>query len=294
MYKNLINISDLNETDINEILELSKKIENDNYKEDLNKKKIGLIFEKPSTRTRLSFISGIHELNGVPIEIDLNNLNLSRNESLIDTFKMFDLYLDGLVFRTNKHEKLLTASKYFNKPIINALSDLSHPCQILADFFTLNEIFKKDKLIISWFGDVNNVLFSLIELSKLIPRIHLNIFTDKSLFSDVFKNLLSKNIQTKDKVCDKTVNMSDCIMTDVFTSMNDDYDNNKREKLLPFQVNKNIISQMNDNAVFMHCLPANIGEEVTSDVINSNKSIILKQAYNRKVLQKGLISWLKF
>jgi ornithine carbamoyltransferase len=292
MSKHLINISDLNKKDVDEIIDLSLNIENNISSIDLQRKKIGLIFEKPSTRTRLSFLTGIHELNGLPIELDVKNLNLSRNESFVDTIKMFNLYLDFLILRTDDHKKLEIAREHFSKPIINALSDVSHPCQILADFLTLKDVFKKNDIIISWFGDLNNVLFSLVELSKIIKTIKIKVFSDRSLINKNNHKFISDNVEFFYKICNQTIQSSDCIMTDVFTSMNDELDQDKKKKLLPFQVNKKIISLLKKGAVFMHCLPANIGEEVTSDILNSEISIILKQAYNRKVLQKGLLAWL--
>jgi len=291
MYKNFLNISDLNKNDILDILETANRIENKSLDIDLNKKKIGLIFEKPSTRTRLSFISGIHELSGVPIEIDTRNLNLSRNESFIDTVKMFNLYLDCIILRTNDHNKFSIMKNYFDKTVINALSDISHPCQILSDYYTLIETFDKKEFDICWFGDINNVLYSLVDLSKVVGSIKINIFTDKSLINKNFlKN--ANNVSIYNKISRDILSKTDCVMTDVFTSMNDNFDQNKKNKLMHYQVNSEIMKYTNNQTVFMHCLPANIGEEVTEEVITSSKSIVLKQAYNRKVIQKGLISWL--
>lgn len=290
MNKHLINISELSKKDISDIIELSKKLNDENNLNVLNKKKIGLVFEKPSTRTRLSFITAIYELNGIPIELNLNNLNLSRNETFADTIKMFSLYLDCLIYRTDNHKKLLEAKNFFNKPIVNALSDVSHPCQILSDYLTLINHFEKENLIISWFGDINNVLFSLIELSEIIQSIKINVFSHEDIINK--KRINSGNVIYKTQVCEKTLKETDCIMTDVFSSMNDEIDDDKKEKLLPFQVNQEILDLSAQSTVFMHCLPANLGEEVTDEVINSKKSIVLKQAYNRKVLQKGLMSWL--
>lgn len=291
MKKNFLNIADLNEKQIEEILLLSKRIEENDLNINLNKKKIGLIFEKPSTRTRLSFIAGIYELNGIPIEIDTDKLNLSRNETFVDTIKMFNLYLDALVIRTDNHFKFEIVDKYFDKTIINALSNLSHPCQILSDFYTLKNHFNRNMLDICWFGDVNNVLFSLIELSKIIKSIKLHIFTDKNFITNELKTN-RENIFTYSDISLDILKKTDCIMTDVITSMNDQYDNNKKNMLMKYQITKEIMDNSSESTVFMHCLPANIGEEVTDEVINSKKSIVLKQAYNRKVLQKGLMSWL--
>ena len=189
--KNLINISDLARSEILEILKLIDDIEVIESNP-LKGKTIGLIFEKYSTRTRLSFHTGIFQLGGHPLEIDLNNLNLQRSESYENTFQMFDQYLDLLIYRTDNHEKLLIAQKNFNKPIINALSDLSHPCQILSDFYTLRKkFFNQKNLLISWFGDMNNVLYSYYELLNIFPEIKLNVFTNKEIYEEK-KNIFSK------------------------------------------------------------------------------------------------------
>ena len=153
---NFLNINDLTKEQIFKIV-TGKKIQGN-----LKQKKIGAIYEKPSTRTRLSFETAIIDLEGSCININFSDLNFSRSESFQDTFKTFGLYLDAIIYRTNNHNKLIDAAKYFNKPIINALSDISHPCQTLSDIYTLYSIFKNLDLNVCWVGDVNNVLKSLI------------------------------------------------------------------------------------------------------------------------------------
>ena len=158
-----MNISDLSKHDFFKIIQFSKDLEN-SLDECLKNKNIGLIFEKNSTRTRLSFQVGIKQLQGNYIDINLDQLNLNRFESFEDTFEIMSCYLDCLVFRTTDHRKLELAKKYFAKPVINALSDISHPCQAISDIYTLQQHFgSADNLNIVWMGDVNNVLFSLIE-----------------------------------------------------------------------------------------------------------------------------------
>jgi ornithine carbamoyltransferase len=290
--KNIINISDLNRSDILEIL---KHIDDIDIKKNkpLTGKTIGLIFEKYSTRTRLSFHTGIFQLGGYPLEIDLKTLNLQRSESFENTFQMFDQYLDLLIYRTNDHEKLLIAKKNFNKPIINALSDVSHPCQILSDFYTIRKNFPiKKNLLISWLGDMNNVLYSYYELLNIFPELKLNVFTDKNIYEDkkkIFPKL--ENINIFHDLDYDQIKKSDCIMTDVYTSMNDK-DSEKEKSLIKFQVNEEIMSHTNKNCIFMHCLPAKVNSEVTEKVLNSEKSIVLEQAKNRLVAQKGILSWL--
>lgn len=285
--KNLINISDLKKKDINEIIKFDKTNHLSKFKDILRGKSIGLIFEKFSTRTRVSFKVAINQMGGSPIDINFNELNFQRNESFEDTFKTLSLYLDGIVYRTSDHNKIELASQIFNKPVINALSDISHPCQILSDLFTLKEHFGKiNNLTITWLGDTNNVLFSLIEACILLNNFNLNIFTDKNIYKK-FVYPKHKKVNFFFNIDNKILSKTDCIMTDVFFSMNDKH--SKKNFLKKFQVNENIMSMCKSDTVFMHCLPANIDEEVTKKVFNSINSIVWKQAENRMYIQKNIL-----
>ena len=259
----------------------------------LNNKNIGCLYEKPSTRTRLSFATGINQLGGKAIDIRLEELNFSREESFEDTFRALGCYLDGLIYRTASHNRLISGSKYMNKPVINALSEKSHPCQILADLITLYEKFNSLELEISWFGDINNVLFSLVEATNVLGTIKLNIFSHSSLIKNI-KWKLGDNIFLFDTINQEIISNSNCIMTDVFLSMNDEADEMKIDLLKNFQVNNDIMKLTKDNCVFMHCLPAKVGVEVTKNVLESSKSIVWRQAYNRLPAQIRLmkcINW---
>ena len=290
--KNLLNISDLSKDDFNSILSFASSIK-PNTENCLKNKNIGLIFEKNSTRTRLSFQVGINQLQGKYIDIKLEELNLQRVESFEDTFEIMSCYLDALVFRTTNHEKLKLASKYFKKPIINALSDVSHPCQAISDIYTLKEHFQKeDGFKIVWCGDLNNVLFSLLESMKYLTSSKIDIFTDKKIYEKNYENFLNlDNISYHFEIDDKILGSADCIMTDVFNSMNDKDD--KEALLKRFMVDQELMNKTSDTAVFMHCLPAKIGSEVSNDVIKGSKSIVLKQAKNRMVAQRGIMKWLE-
>lgn len=287
MIDNFFDISDLS------LLQFENIIFDKTSSITLKNKSIGMLYEKPSTRTRLSFSVGVHHLGGKSIDIKFNELNFSRQESLEDTFRAFGCYLDGLVFRTSSHHNLILASNLMKKPVINALSDKSHPCQTLADLITLYERFNTLDLQISWFGDVNNVLFSLIEATNLLNNLSLNIFSH----SDITNNInwkLGSNIKIYNKIEKSVISNSDCIMTDVFVSMNDHNSDHKKNLLKDFQVNNKIMNMTNNKCVFMHCLPAKIGSEVTKDVIEGPKSIVWRQAYNRLPAQKRLmqcINW---
>ena len=289
--KKLLNISDLNNIDFHQIIDHAEKLNIDNDQLLLNKN-IGLIFEKNSTRTRLSFQVGINQLGGNYIDINLDDLNLKRFESYEDTFEIMSCYLDCLIFRTNDHKKLETAFKYFKKPVINALSDISHPCQAISDLYTLKEHFGTiNDMKIAWFGDMNNVLFSLAEALFFLNNTTIDVFTNEKIF-DQNKNLFSKinNINFHFSLKSNIISNADCIMTDVFSSMNDK--KNKDLLLSNFQVNEGTMSQTKSNCVFMHCLPAKIGSEVTENVIKGKKSIVLKQAKNRMISQRGILKWL--
>ena len=290
--KNLLNISDLSKDDFNSILSFASSIK-PNTENCLKNKNIGLIFEKNSTRTRLSFQVGINQLQGKYIDIKLEELNLQRVESFEDTFEIMSCYLDALVFRTTNHEKLKLASKYFKKPIINALSDISHPCQAISDIYTLKEHFQKeDGFKIVWCGDLNNVLFSLLESMKYLTSSKIDIFTDKKIYEKNYENFLNlDNISYHFEIDDKILSSADCVMTDVFNSMNDKDD--KEALLKRFMVDQELMNKTSDTAVFMHCLPAKIGSEVSNDVIKGSKSIVLKQAKNRMVAQRGIMKWLE-
>lgn len=289
--KNLLNISDLNQSDFDEILKFANEIDINN-ENCLSGKNIGLIFEKNSTRTRLSFQVGIRQLKGNYIDIKLNELNLQRIETFEDTFEVMSCYLDCIIFRTTDHEKLKLAFNFFNKPIINALSNISHPCQAISDIFTLREHFKKkDNFEIVWLGDLNNILYSHIECLNFLKNSRIHIITDKKIYEKNKKFLqLSDQIKINFELDEKILKNADCIMTDVYNSMNDTED--KEPILKKFQVNQNLMNMTSDKTIFMHCLPAKIGSEVTKDVIKGEKSIVLQQAKNRMVAQRGILKWL--
>lgn len=293
MILDLINLDELKRFDYLKIFSLAEKASNNKYPDQLLKKKnIGLIFENLSTRTRLSFQSAIFKLGGNPIEINFSNLNLNKFESFMDTIQMFDCYLDAIVYRTTEHKKLVFTKKYFHKPLINALSEKIHPCQTLTDLFTIYQHFGNLNLEISWFGDINNVLYGLIDSTKVFKNIKINIFSSKKIIKK--NKFLSsyKNINLLSDFDYDVIKRSKVIMTDVFISMNDKHSKEKEKSLLRFQVNKKIMDLTSQNAVFMHCLPAAIGKEVTEDVIRGPKSITIRQAKNRMFVQMGLLQWL--
>jgi len=282
---NIFDISDLNTEDLLQILD-------SNFKENnLDNKNIGMIFEKQSTRTRLSFQVGIRQLKGNAIDINFNDLNLSRDESFEDTFKAINCYLDGLVYRTTSHKNLIESAKYFKKPIINALSEKSHPCQIISDLFTIKEHFKSFNQTILWMGDMNNVCFSLVEAVNLIDNFSLIICCPKKISDTKIWNF-GKNIKIISDIKEINLSIVNIVMTDVFISMNDEENQDKIQLLKDYIVDQQIMDKTNKNSIFMHCLPAKVGYEVSKEVFNGRQSIVWKQAYNRMVAQKKLLQFI--
>ena len=285
MNKNFFNISDLTKENIFEIID-------GKYNHiDLKNKNIGLIFEKYSTRTRLSFTVGISNLGGNPVDIKFSELNISRDESFEDTFRAIDCYLDGLIYRTDDHKKLIKASLFFKKPIVNALSDHSHPCQILSDLLTLKEYFGSLECRILWIGDMNNVCFSLVEAAKLIKEVNLVICTPKYISKGIDWEI-SSNTMIVNSTDDIDLKSVTCVMTDVFISMNDEDSEDKISLLKPYCVTTELMAKTASNSIFMHCLPAKVGLEVSEDVFRSSKSIVWRQAYNRMVTQQKLLQFI--
>lgn len=285
MKNNFLNISNLTKENIFSI------INSNSATKCLKDKNFGLLFEKFSTRTRLSFHAGISNLGGNVIDIKFEELNISRNESFEDTFRAMNCYLDGLIYRTNDHQKLIKASHYFNKPIINALSDQSHPCQILGDLYTLSENFNSLDCHILWMGDMNNVCFSLVEAVNLIEELKLTICTPK-IISDKKNWIMKSNISLVQSLSDINLQEVNCVMTDVFISMNDEENEEKLSLLKPYSVTNDLMSNTAPDSIFMHCLPAKVGFEVSDQVFRSPKSIVWKQAYNRMVAQKKLLQFI--
>ena len=280
--KNLFNISDLSKENLLSIIDKKKDSPS------LENKNIGLIFEKYSTRTRLSFTVGINQLKGNPVDIKFSELNISRDESFEDTFQAFNCYIDGLIYRTTDHQKLITASQYFEKPIINALSDISHPCQILSDLLTLKEKFGSLDVNILWMGDMNNVTYSLVEAANLIDEINLIICTPKQISSSI-NWMMNSNIEVVSSLESVDLGKINCVMTDVFISMNDKDSEEKISLLKPYCVTSELMAKTASDSIFMHCLPAKVGLEVSEEVFRSPKSIVWRQAYNRMEAQKKLL-----
>ena len=290
--KHFIDINNFKKKEIDEIISLAKKIKKNpkKYSSSCKDKTLGLIFEKQSLRTRLSFNVGMQKLGGSVLELQSKDIGFdNKREKAEDVLNVLSQYIDCIMIRNNNHKQIVNLSKENILPIINGLTEYSHPCQILGDFLTLQENFKNYKnLNIVWIGDYNNVLRSLIHLQN-IYNFKLNVVVPHQIFNyhkNEFLKFKNKNLKYfADPILG--VKNSNCIMTDVWVSMGEK--NNKIKYFKNFTVNKKIMSNASNNAIFMHCLPAKRGKEVTSDVLDGKNSVVLKQAKNRMYIQQAIL-----
>ena len=255
---------------------------------------LAMIFEKPSTRTRLSFDMAMRQLGGETTILNANDMQLGRGESIADTAKVLSRFVDIVMIRSNSHQDLIDLAAHATIPVINGLTDHSHPCQILADIQTFEENLGPIKgCTISWIGDGNNVATSWIHAAEKFD-FTLKLACPPEL-SPSGKQLQSiNNAGTKILLTDdpfEAVKNSDCIVTDTWVSMGDK-DEAKRKKLLaPYQVNARLLKKADKKAIFMHCLPAHRSEEVTDEVIDGPQSVVFDEAENRLHAQKAVLAW---
>jgi len=303
--KKFINIGDINKKELRLIIDKAKSrkdnrssINKNAIDSDapLNGKILIMIFEKPSTRTRISFDLAVKQLGGKSLILNPDEIHYGTgNESLYDTAKILSQYADIVMLRTHSHKNVVEFSKYLEVPLINGLTDLSHPCQIMSDIMTFEELkgpIKNKK--IAWLGDGNNIVYSLIEAAVQFD-FELRIASPKGYEPN--KNILQwarKNngniLLTKDPI--EAASSADCVMTDKWISMGDKINKSKKKKSLkPYQVNKKIMEVAKKDSIFMHCLPASRGEEVTNEVIDSSQSVVWLEALNRIHVQKSIIEW---
>jgi len=289
----LIDINNFKKKQIDEIISLAKKIKKNPKKYSLicKNKTLGLIFEKQSLRTRLSFSVGMQKIGGSVLELQSKDIGFdNKREKAEDVLNVLSQFIDCVMIRNNDHKQILNLSKQNIIPIINGLTDYSHPCQILGDFLTIQEKYKTNRKInIAWIGDYNNVLRSLIHLQNIYD-FRLNVVIPKQIFRNYKKEFQKYKNKNLNHFSDPILGSknSNCIMTDVWISMGEK-NKNKIKYFKNFTVNKNIISNASKNVIFMHCLPAKRGQEVTSDVLDGKNSVVLNQAKNRMYIQQAII-----
>ena len=271
-------------------LELKKSVK---PKKTLKNKVLGLVFEQPSTRTRVSFEVGMLRLGGNSLFLSGNELQLSRGESISDTAKVLSSMLDVIVLRTDDQEKLNVFSQNSSVPLINGLSDLYHPCQIMADLMTFREIMGDEQLEkVCWIGDGNNVCHSYMEAANLLG-FELSIFCPSGYEPDpgILESTKNAVSLTKDK--ETALENADIVTTDVWTSMNSSSQSNKKEKIFKdFSVSPQDMKRAKERSIFLHCLPAHRGEEITEDMLEDPSAKVWIQAENRMHVQEAILEFL--
>jgi len=255
---------------------------------------LAMIFEKSSTRTRISFEMAMQQLGGTSIVLHGGNMQLGRGETIGDTAKVVSRYVDAIMIRANTHEAVLELAEEGDVPVINALTDRSHPCQLMADIMTIEEhLGPIEGRKLAWLGDGNNVATSLIEAAvKFNFELTLGCPEEFGPFDDVLEWAEAEGGRvhvTYDPI--EAVKGAEAIFTDTWVSMGDDKTGTRMRALEPFQVNSHLMAQALPDALFLHCLPAHRGEEVTNSVMDGPQSVVWDEAENRLHAQKAVLAW---
>jgi ornithine carbamoyltransferase len=257
-------------------------------------KMLAMIFEKPSTRTRVSFDVGMRQLGGETLFLSGTEMQLGRAETIADTAKVLSRYVDIIMIRTLDHSRMLELAEHATVPVINALTDDTHPCQIMADILTFEEHRGPIKgKTLAWTGDGNNVLHSLIEGAAQFGY-RMQIATPEGSEPEMkFVEWARKQGAEIDISADpdRAVNGADCVITDTWVSMNQEHKARGHNIFVPYQVNETLMQKANPDALFMHCLPAHRGEEVTDGVMDGPQSVVFDEAENRLHAQKAIMRW---
>ena len=295
---NFLDIPDLDSSELKGIIANSIAMKNASQNPTiagpLAGKTLAMIFDKPSTRTRVSFDVGMRQLGGGTIMLDPSGSQLGRGESIADTARVLSRYVDAIMMRTTDHNRLLEMAEYSDIPVINGLTDDTHPCQIMADIMTIEEhrgsISGKK---IAWVGDGNNVLQTFLQAAARFNfTVHAAVPMGKepeARFIEWAKNNGGKLEITHS--AEEAVHDADCVVTDTWISMGDDQVGRGENTFLPYQVNSELMAKAKPDALFMHDLPAYRGKEVTAEVIDGPQSVVFDEAENRLHVQKGILSW---
>lgn len=300
--KNLISIADLSIEEIYQIFDVSKSLKEKLYTGEPHKylegKTLGMIFTKRSTRTRVSFETGIYQLGGIGMYFGPSDLQLGTSESISDTAKVLGRYLNGIMIRTFDHQDVVELGKYAGIPVINGLTDLLHPCQVLTDLFTILEKKRVLKgLKLAYIGDGNNMAHSLLNgCSKVGMHIAIASPSGYKPNKDIVENAkkFAKYMGSKIEITDDpvaAVKNADIVYTDVWASMGQEQEAQERKKkFAKYQINTKLVKNAKDDYLFMHCLPAHRGEEVVNEVADSPNSVIFDEAENRLHVQKAVMA----
>ncbi len=301
--KDFLSMSDFNPKELGDLLDLARRLKKKKLSNKLKGKTVGLIFQKPSTRTSVSFSVGVVQLGGHPLLLNADVLQIKRGESPRDTGRVLSRYLDGIVIRADHHEDVEEMEKYASIPVINGLTNKEHPCQVLADLLTIMD-HKKMKssaglrgFQLAYLGDGNNMAHSLMLAAGLLG-FHLRIACPQGYVPspEFVKQADSLALKSKGSIR-VTHNPKEAaagaaaLYTDVWTSMGQEAEKEKRREMFaPYQLNQSILSLAQPGALVMHCLPAHRGEEITEDLLEGKNSVIFDQAENRLHVQKAVLS----
>tara|TARA_Y200000002_G_scaffold139932_2_gene115441 strand:- start:231 stop:1157 length:927 start_codon:yes stop_codon:yes gene_type:complete len=296
---NFLSCLDISTNEIIHILELAKNFKNKKININLKNKVLGLIFDKSSTRTRVSFQVAMSRLGGTTIDLNPTTSQIRRGEPIKDTSRVLSRYCDAIAIRTFNHSDLEEYAKWSTKPVINALTDLEHPCQALADFLTIKEEFSDFKnVVLTFIGDGNNVANSVILCGALLG-VEVRIACPKgyepnSLVIDkAYQIYNNKNLLKITNDLSKAVLGANVLYTDVWSSMGEENQKEEKDKLFNgFTIDSNLLSKADKDAIVLHCLPAYRSKEITDEVIESKNSRIFNQAENRLHAQQALLSCL--
>ncbi len=297
MKKDFISILDISRDELAELISTARRLKEERrvgiFPPHLSQKTLGMIFEKSSTRTRISFEVGMYELGGYALFLNPKDMQLGRGEAIRDTARVMSRFISAIMIRANSHQSIIELAAHADIPVINGLSDQEHPCQILADIMTIIEqLHRTEKVKVAWIGDGNNVCNSLI-LSTPLTGMEVRVASPAGYqpVEDYIRYACSNGgvVEiSEDPV--SAVRDADVVMTDTWVSMGHEEETREREKVFAqYQVNSELLAKARPGAIVMHCLPAHRGFEITDDVIDSQQSVVWDQAENRLHIQKALL-----
>ena len=298
--RHFISIKDLKTEEVISLIHKAVDSKNKSISEShiFTDKVMAMIFERPSTRTRLSFEIATRQLGGVTVTLNNSDIHLGNNkESISDTAKTISQYVDMIMLRSQSHSTMQELSKHSKVPVVNGLSDLGHPCQALSDLMTVYEKKSNFKnLNISWVGPITNVAHSWIELMELEIGINFSIFTTDFLLSEYKKKCKKYNYDINFKKINVFTTLehlggADVVITDTWESMGENINEEVKEDLKKYRVDSKMMNLFDEDCIFMHCLPANRDHEVSAKVIDGPQSVIWDEALNRLHIQKEIIKW---
>jgi len=297
MKKDFISILDISRDELAELISTARRLKEERkvgvFPPHLSQKTLGMIFEKSSTRTRISFEVGMYELGGYALFLNPKDMQLGRGEAIRDTARVMSRFISAIMIRANSHQSIIELAAHADIPVINGLSDEEHPCQILADIMTIIEqLHRTDKVKVAWIGDGNNVCNSLIlstPLTGMEVRVASPAGYQPSEQSVRYACSHGGVVEISEDPI-SAVRDADVVMTDTWVSMGHEEETREREKVFAqYQVNTQLLSHAREGAIVMHCLPAHRGYEITDDVIDSHQSVVWDQAENRLHIQKALL-----